>query len=129
MDKHNEEIETLREQVAELRAEKRLSEIREMAKSVKFGDQDEIVETLKNVDEAGGDVEGVLALMKSASTVVEQALGEEIGSTAPGQLDEGYEAIKAEAQRVATEEGISYYKALDRVRKSNRELITKNASQ
>lgn len=126
MQKHDEEMTKLREEVAQLKAERRLEELRKMAADIKVGDQTEILETLKDIDQAGGDVQKALKVFKSASAAVEAAIGTEIGSSAPGQEDEGYAAIQVEARKIASEKGVDYYEALSILEKTRPDFVQKN---
>lgn len=126
MQKHDEEMTKLREEVAQLKAERRLEDLRKMAADIKVGDQDDILETLKDIDNAGGDVTKAVALLKTASAAVEAVVGQEIGSSAATEMDEGYEAIQAEARKIASEKSVDYYEALSILEKTRPDFVQKN---
>lgn len=124
----DDEMNKLREEVAQLKAERRLEDLRKMAADIKVGDQKEILETLRDIDNAGGDVTKAVALLKSASAAVEAVVGQEIGSSAATEMDEGYEAIQAEARKIASDKGVDYYEALSILEKTRPDFVQKNRS-
>lgn len=126
LQKHDdEEIQKLRDTVARLTEESQVARLTKMAEEVKIGDKAEILKTLVAVDNSGGDVNSILEVLKSASAAAEQGLGTELGSSASGDDKTGFEAIEAEAIRIAAEDGIDVYEAYTRIDKSNRDLVQK----
>ena len=123
--KRNEEIKQLSDEVTRLTNESRDVRLKKLASEVKVGDQDSIFKTLVTVYNSGGDVDAVLEVLKTQSAAALEGIDTAVGSDREGQLDTGFDAIKAEATRIAEEKGITYYEALDIVDKTNRPLTLK----
>lgn len=108
----NDELAELKKEIALLKASTREKELRAMISGVRIGkSEDELYDILKAQDEKGADISQIVDSWKVASTAVESALTE-IGSDLPGVLNkDGGDRLTAEAERIASEKGISVAEA------------------
>lgn len=102
-------VSELERELALLKANTRDDRLKAMIEDVKIGkSKEELLETLREADEAGMDVQGIVDSWRSASDVLKSALIE-IGSELPGEVNEDVgKALDVEARRIAKDKGISF---------------------
>lgn len=118
------ELEELRKKVAELEQANRKAELSDMVDGLKVGKaQDELVDILKAVDDAGGNVEQVVDVLRSADQIVRQGFGE-IGSDLPGDSGtDAWQAIEKAARTIMKSDSVDYSHAMDMVHERHPELV------
>jgi len=122
----NEELEELRSKVAELEGKTRKDELRKLVAGLRVGKtEDELVETLKAVEDSGGEIEPILEVFKAADQSIRASLGE-IGSDLPGQVSEDvYAQLEAKAREYQrnSDEPLSFAHAMKRAGAEHPELM------
>lgn len=118
------ELVELRNKVAELEANSRREELSRMVDGLRVGKtQDELVEVLKAVDDAGGNVESVVEVFRAADNMLKYGLGE-IGSDLPGEVNkDAFAKIEDAARQIMKSDGVGYSKAMALVNERQPELI------
>jgi len=122
----NEDLETLKAEVEELKQERALAKYREMVSDLSLTrTPHEIAPILKAVAESAGEeaLEETLEMLRAASNVAKIAF-EEVGSAAPGRVynADAWGRIDEEAKSIMKSEGVAYHKAVELVVDRNPEL-------
>jgi len=118
------ELDELRKRVAELESDSRKGELSGMVDGLQVGKTaDELVEVLKAVDDAGGDVDQVVSVFRAADQAIKQSFGE-IGSDLPGELNtDAYAAIEKAVSEIMKTDKVGHSRAFSLVHERHPELI------
>ena len=121
------ELDALRTKVAELEGKTRRDELAKLVAGLRVGKtEDELVDALKAVEGAGGEIEPLVGVFKAADASIRASLGE-IGSDLPGVVAEDvYGQLEAKAREImkSSDTPIDFSHALKRAGEENPELTT-----
>lgn len=121
------EVETLRAKVAELEGKTRRDELSKLVAGLRVGKtEDELVDALKSVEDAGGKIEPLIEVFKAADANIRASLGE-IGSDLPGQVSEDvYGQLESHAHTImsSSDTPMRFADALKKAGDDHPELMT-----
>lgn len=118
-------FDALQAEIDALKTDKRRDELEDMVKGILHPGKtnEEIVDMLVDIDKAGGDVAVLVDTLTASSTIVKATIFDEFGSEGNGEAANAYEAMKAAADVIATEEKIRPDQAMAKLHLTRPELV------